>query len=120
MELLKLDERLEEFVWQDVTFYFRTTVSSGDKFNLDTAGSLTEEGKVSFKPMEFYRACIRIFVTGWKGVTEKGKEVPYSFDTFSSRFPADPAGEDLFIKLGLFIAQKNMIIPKEEKALKNE
>jgi hypothetical protein len=121
MELLKLDDRVEEYKYKDVVFYFRTTVSSGDKFNVDISGSMHEDGKIHYKPMEFYRTIIKTFVTGWRGVTENGKEISYSFETLATRFPADPT-EDLFIKLGLHIAEKTGIYStkkKEEPEIKN-
>jgi hypothetical protein len=105
MELLKLDDRLEEYVWKDVTFYYRKTVSSGDKFNLDMAGSFQNNGKVAFNPLEYCRTLVRLFVTGWKGVTENGKDVPYSYETLESRFPIDIKGEDVIMTLGFKIAE---------------
>lgn len=114
MELLKLDERLEEWKHGDVTFYFRPSISGGDKFNLTTAGVLAEDGHVVYKPMELYRALVKIFVTGWDGVTENGKKVPYSYELLSTRFPA--SDEDMILKLGLYIGQKTGILKTKDEA----
>ena len=113
MELLKLDDRPAEFVWNDVRIYFRTKVTVGDKFAIDTAGTRIEGDKVEYKPWDFYLTMIRTFVTGWEGVTENGKKVPYSYDALMNRLPSD-SGEDLVMKLGLQIAKTNGLIQSTE------
>ena len=101
MELLKLNQSPARFPWKDVTFLYRTSVTTQDKFTIDTAGSLLKDGSIEFHPWELYRALIRTFVVGWEGVTEDGKPVPYSYDAFS-RLPSDP-DQDLVLKLGIKI-----------------
>jgi hypothetical protein len=121
MELLKLGERPAEFKWKDVTFFFRTKVTVGDKYEIDTAGTLIAGDKVSFTPWNFYLTITRIFVTGWDGVTEDGKAVPYSHENMLTRLPAQDS-EDLIMKLGVHIAQNNGLISsdkKEEDGVKN-
>lgn len=122
MELLKLDDRPAEFKWGDVTFFFRTRVSLGDRHNVINAGATFEGDRVGFRPWELYSMLIKIFVTGWSGVTENGKEVPYSFDTLINRLPAD-SQQDVVMKLGLKIAETNGFLAgdaaKQAGALKN-
>jgi hypothetical protein len=111
MELLKLDERPVEYKWEDVTFVVKKTYSTADKFAVDTAGQLLESGKISFKPWELYKVLIRTFVIGWKGVTENGKEVPWDYDVFMSRFPVK--NRDVVMLLGLFISEQINIFGEE-------
>lgn len=122
MELLKLDERPAEFKWKDVTIIYRVNVSAEDKFVVDTAGTHINGEKIEFKPWEFYKTMIRVFVIGWRGVTENGKEIPYSYDTFLKRLPGD-LQEDLIMQLGHDIAVKNGFLNEKktegEAALKN-
>ncbi len=87
MELLQLDKRPAEYQYGDVTILFRPTASVGDKFALDTAGEVTDNGQIKIDAFRFYKDIIRMFVVGWKGVTENGTEVPYSFDTLVDRLP---------------------------------
>jgi hypothetical protein len=118
MELLKLDDRPAEFVWNDVRIYFRTKVTVGDKFAIDTAGTHIEGDKVQYKPWDFYLTMIRVFVTGWDGVTEGGNKVAYSYDNLLNRLPSD-SSEDLVMKLGLQIAKTNGLIGSENQEAKN-
>lgn len=122
MELLKLDDRPAEFKFGEVTFFFRTRVSVGDRHQIINAGASYEGDTVVFKPWELYTKLIRIFVTSWKGVTLDGKEVPYSYDALMTRLPADMT-QDVITKLGLAIAEVNGFIPgestKQVEALKN-
>jgi len=113
MELLKLDDRPAEYTWDQVTFFFRTKVTVGDKYAVDSAGVVTTGDKITFTSTEFYKAMIRVFVTGWKGVTENGKDAPYSYDTFMNRLPASMA-DDLVMKLGYEIAKTNGFL-KDDK-----
>jgi len=122
MELLKLGERPAEYKWQDVTFYFRTKVTVGDKYEIDTAGTVVNGDKISFTPWNFYSTLIRLFVNAWDGVTEDGKTVPYSYETLMQRLPAQQS-EDVVMKLGVFIAKTNGLVPsKDDQAgqLKND
>jgi hypothetical protein len=111
MELLKLDERPVEYKWEDVTFVVKKTLSPEDKFAIDTAGQLMENGKVSFKPWELYKVLIRTFVVSWKGVTEDGKEIPWDYTIFMSRFPVKD--KDIVMLLGLFISEQVNIFGSE-------
>jgi hypothetical protein len=119
MELLKLDERPAEYKWEDVTFLIRTRMGPGDKFAVDTAGHLLENGKVTFKAWKLYEVLIKTFVVGWKGVTENGKEVPWDYDVFATRFPVKD--KDVIMLLGEFIADTVNIfgVSKGTEALKN-
>jgi len=119
MELLKLDERPAEYKWEDVTFLFRTIMGPGDKFAVDTAGHLMENGKITFKVWELYKALIKTFVVGWKGVTENGKEVPWDYNLFMTRFPVKE--KDVVMLLGEHISETVNIfgLSKETEALKN-
>lgn len=117
MELLKLGESTARYQWQDVTFIYRTKVTTADKFEVDTAGALMRDGKITFTPFEFYRALIRSFVVGWEGVTENGKALPYSYESLLL-LPSDTES-DLIMKLGIKIAQDTGFIA-EEKVVKAE
>lgn len=124
MELLKLDERSEEFEYKGVTFFVKKNFTPEDKFFIDTSGELGKDGRIKFHPREYYRALIQVFVVGWKGVTENGKEVPYSFETLCTRLPADMT-DGLFLKLSLFIGKLHGFTKsdeelKKEAELKNE
>src|SRR5512135_3231318 len=104
MELLKLDDRLVEWEWQGVTFLIKPRLSSRDKWNVATASRKMTKDGVEFNTWEFYTTMIRTFVVGWKGVTEGGKDVPYSFDTLMDRLPSS-ADDNLVMQLGLFIGK---------------
>lgn len=114
MELLKLGERPAEYKWQDVTFFFRTKVTVGDKYEIDTAGTLIAGSKVTFTPWNFYLTIIRVFVTGWEGVTEDGKPVPYSHENMMTRLPSEQS-EDLIMKLGVHIAEATGLISTDKQ-----
>jgi hypothetical protein len=124
MELLKPNDGPAKYEWKDgVVFLYRTKVTTEDKYNVDTAGSLMKDGAIQFNPWDFYRALIRQFVTGWEGVTENGKPVPYSYDAFM-RLPADP-GQDIVMKLAIKIGQdtgffKSVEEQKKADDLKND
>lgn len=118
MELLKLGERpVVEYAWKDVTFQIRKDVSVNDKFTLDTEGSWVGGGTGTAKmsAWQFYRSVIRMFVTGWKGVTENGKEVPWDYETFLSRLPGGGPGDDLIMKLGVFIIKELGLLNTDAK-----
>jgi hypothetical protein len=106
MELVKQQEPLE-FVYKDVTFIIRATATARDKFAVDMCGEFTD-GKFVLDRVAFYHKLIQLFVTGWRGVTQDGKDVPYRYDTMMTLFPADP-NLDVFLKLGTFIAAETGI-----------
>lgn len=116
MELLKLSDSPARYQWKDVVFIYRTKVTTEDKNAVNTAGALMKDGDIVFDPWDFYRALIKAFVTGWEGVTEGGKPVPYSYDAFL-RLPADPDA-DVIMKLAIAIGRATglMKTPDEEKA----
>lgn len=118
-ELLKPGRSTKNIAFDEVTFTYRTEVTAGDKFALDTAGFLQDDGQVSVKPLELYRKVVETFVTGWSGVTEEGKDAAYSFEKLE-RLPASSDGQDLIFRLGVHIATELGIIGKKpEEALKN-
>lgn len=114
MELLKLDDRPAEYQWGDVTFLFRTKVTVGDKYAIDSAGVIVDKDKISFARAEFYKAIIQVFVKGWKGVTENGVEAPYSYEAMMTRLPSSTT-DDVVMNLGYHIAKTNGFIKGEEK-----
>jgi hypothetical protein len=105
MELIKQQPSLE-FAYKDVTFIIKSTVTAGDKLQLDMAGEYNGKGQFEFSPNKYYRLLAEIFVTGWRGVQQDGKEVAYSFKTLCDSFPCDPAAGDVFLLLGAFINEK--------------
>lgn len=113
MELLKLDDRPAEFKIGDVTIYYRTMVSVGDRHSVINAGTTYEGDRIGFRPWELYSKLIQVFVTGWQGVTENGKPVTYSYDTLMNRLPADMT-KDIVTSLGLEIAKKNGFVPDDK------
>ncbi len=120
MELLAKKAETKTAVIGGITFEFRTKVTSGDRFEINTGGALTKDGIVSFNPLELYRVVCRLFVVGWEGVTEGGKPVLYSFETLTTRLPELP-GQDIIIQLGTKIAEETGIFKASvaEADLKN-
>lgn len=110
-ELLKPGKTTKEVAFGDVTFAFRTELTAGDKFDIDTAGFLNKDGAISIKPLELYRKVVETFVVGWKGVTEGGKDAAYSFAKLSL-LPVPADGQDLIFKLGVHIAGELGLIDK--------
>jgi hypothetical protein len=118
MELLK-DKKTETYEYKDVKFKVRTEITVGDKYELDTAGTITEGDKIVFKPWELYKALIKLFVVSWEGVTRDGKNVTWSYETFMQSFPTDGTGDDLVMKLGGFIAEKTGALRGANEERKN-
>jgi hypothetical protein len=67
---------------------------------------------------DYWKKMIELFVVDWKGVTEDGKPVPYSYATLLTRLPAD-AVEDILLKLGSFISEKVGLHGKTDDPKKN-
>lgn len=124
MEIIGPDKRkigTAQFIYKDVVFFYRTNVTVGDQFALNSAGSSYEGDQIKFKTWDFCLQIVKTFVTGWKGVTLNGKEVPYSFDALMNELPAE-IGNDLIMVLGMEIAKNAGLLPKEangEPTLKN-
>jgi hypothetical protein len=120
MELSILENKLAEWKWKDVTFKFRSKVTKGDRWKIDTSGAILENDQIKFEPWKFYEIMIRVFVSDWDGVTKDGKKVPFSYDALSS-IPDDD-GDDIVMKLGHYIAETNGFLGKranEKVELKN-
>lgn len=100
MELLKPKDRLTYSIG-DVKFFIRSTMTARDKFRLGIMGEY-KNGVFAVDRGEVFEKVIDLFVEGWEGVTEDGKPVPYSYDTFMNRIPGDTA-RDWVLKLGVFI-----------------
>jgi hypothetical protein len=117
---IKLNSSTEKFKWKDVAFTFRTRVNKYDRWKIDTAGVVYDGNKIQFEVWDFYELMIKLFVTGWEGVTEAGKDVPYSFESLKNL--PDDDGEDIIMNLGKFIAETNGLIGKkveDKEKLKN-
>lgn len=97
MELQKVGESVR-FKWKDVVFHLRPKATAGDKHELVTLGELNEKGRSVIPQNKLYRKVIERFVTGWEGVTEGGKAVPFSVENME-RLPMD-GKEDVFLVLG--------------------
>lgn len=120
MELLKVDKTPATFKWQGVTFFYRKHVTVEDKFSVDTSGKVFNGNKIEFKPWEFYKTMIRVFVVGWESVTENGKPIDYSYENLMTRLPANKT-EDLVMLLGHHIAiETGFLEDKKADDLKNE
>lgn len=120
MELLK-DKKTEAFQYgQGVKFIIRTNVTVGDKFEFDTAGTISDGDKISFKPWEMYKTMIRLFVVAWEGVTKEGQPVPWNYEMFMESFPTNEDGSDLVMKLGSFIAEKTGMLSIKGDERKND
>jgi hypothetical protein len=119
MELLKLDERPTEFEWNGITFLIKARLTTEDKYIIDTAGELQKDGSFIFHPRDFYSGVVKRMVIGWRGVTEGGKDAPYSFDTLTSRIPGDPQ-EDLILRLGIHIAKLHGLVKSADAPKEND
>ena len=115
MELVKAKDNLT-YTINDVTFYIRADATVKDKFELDSAGEWKNGGYV-MNVKTYWMKLIELFVTGWTGVTENGKDVPYSMEALM-RLPAD-GEQDWLLKLGSFIANSTGIMPVGKEAEKN-
>ena len=113
MELVKEKDNLE-FQYKDVTFIVRSTATARDKFHLDTRVVLNVNGTGMMKLLDLYEFAIRQFVIGWRGVTQDGQDVPYSFESFEKAFPIDPK-DDVFLRLGGFIVSNVGLLPPGEE-----
>lgn len=112
MELQKQTEHLE-FKWKDVTFTVRGRGTAEDKFEIDVLYDVDKAGTVKVPRREIYRTLIARFVTGWHGVTEGGKTVPFSLEALG-RLPVAPQ-EDVILDLGSFIFNHCGLWPKTEE-----
>lgn len=109
MELLKLEDNLT-YQLGDVTFYFRGQMTADDKYELDMIGEW-KNGTFEINRTAYFKKVVELFVTGWKGVTENGKDVPYSFHTLITRLPGHMADDwllrlssEITTKVGIFAA----------------
>lgn len=103
MELTKVQDNLV-YPFEDVKFFVRTPATAGDRYELSMLGDW-RDGKVVMKKGDYFLKVIELFVVGWDGVTEGGKPVPYSYETFMRRFPVSPK-QDLILTMGAWIAEK--------------
>jgi len=119
MELVRQSEPLE-FKYEDVTFLIKRQATDADKAEVLFAATSADGKRLTVPAAEFYRALVRCFVVGWRGVTENGKEAQYSFESFIKSFPvAKGRGESVLIKLGQFITEHTDVF-KEDEIEKNE
>lgn len=115
MELLKSKDNLS-FQLGDVTFYIRSQMTVRDKFEMDMIGDYVN-GKFSVRPADIYHKFVELFVCGWKGVTEDGKDVPYSYQTFMQRIPGNVA-DDWILRIGSHIATELKLLPQPDNETK--
>lgn len=115
MELLEPKKPLE-FKWKDVTFLVKPFCSAGDKAEILLAGESKGNGQFEFTRATYVKTVLRRMIVGWKGVTLRGQEAPYSFETLDQLFPKD---DGVFAELFNFIHTHTDVGPHKE-ALKNE
>lgn len=112
MELSRAKEPLK-FKYRDVTFLVKPHAVEADRLEIWASGK-ADDGKIVAPRAEFVKALIRCFVIGWEGVTQDGKPVPYSFETFVNLFPKQPKDETpVFLALGNFIYEKTDIAEQD-------
>lgn len=114
MELTKKAGETATFVWNGVNFHVRAKGTAGDRFELNMLFDVDIQGKVKVPRRELYRTLISRFVTGWDGVEEDGKAVPFSLENLD-RLPVD-GNEDVILLLGSFIFNKSGLFPTAEEA----
>lgn len=113
MELVAPKEPLE-FKYKDVTFLIKPQAVDADRMEVFSAGS-RDGTRLSIPKADFRRALVRCFVVGWKGVTYKGKEVPYAFETLIQSFPPhDQKGRSVIDDLCDFIIGHTDIFKEDE------
>jgi len=99
MELTKKKPDLK-FTHKELTFTVRAVATAGDKYEIDCLYDVKGDGLEINRRM-FYLTLIERFVTGWEGVTENGKPVPFSLANLLS-LPYDHE-DDIVIILGSWI-----------------
>lgn len=117
MEIRKHKSDPLEFKYEDVVFFIKPHASEEDRMVVNLSG-VREGDRVVFSRAEYCKTIIKCMVTGWKGVTEDGKEVPYSFDLLSD-FPR-VNDHNVYIDLGSFIIEKTDISRAPEDGLKKD
>jgi len=117
MEILKQQDNGNVKI-ADVTFYFRSQMTARDKAALDMIGEY-QNGKWSIDRTAHLTKIIELFVTGWDGVTEDGKPVPYSYEVLMTRLPGVITGTvDLLAELATDIGKTVGLFPTAETELK--
>ena len=117
MEIKRQNAKPLEFKYEDVTFFVKPSATEEDRMFVSLSG-VSDGDKVRFSRAEYCRSIIQCMVTGWKGVTEDGKEVPYSFELLSN-FPRIE-DHNVYIDLGSFIIEKTDISRAPEDGLKKD
>ena len=102
MEIYKQTEPDRIFNWKDVTFHIRPRATTGDKHDLVMIGDIKADGRSSVPRSLMYRRAIELFVKSWNGVTENGKQVPFSMAALDS-LPTSSDETDVILELGAFI-----------------
>jgi len=117
MEIKRLNSKPLEFKYEDATFFVKPVATEEDRMVVSLSG-LSDGGSVRFSKPDYCKAIIGCMVTGWKGVTEGGKEVPYSFDLLSD-FP-HVEGKNVYLELGAFIIENTDISKGPGGSLKKD
>lgn len=117
MEIRKSKAETVEFKYEDVVFFIKPHATEEDRMIVNLSGA-REGDRVVFSRSEYCKTIIKCMVTGWKGVTEDGKEVPYSFDLLSN-FPR-VKDRNVYIDLGSFIIENTDIARTPEDGLKKD
>ncbi len=117
MEIKRQNSKPLEFKYEDVTFFVKPVASEEDRMIVALSG-LSDGAHVRFSKPEYCRTVIQCMVSGWQGVTEDGKPVPYSFDLLAD-FPRVD-GKNVYLELGAFIIEHTDINKGAGGSLKKE
>ena len=115
MELVKHSQPLE-FKYEDIVFLVKKHANAEDKMEVALSGK-RDGNDIFWTRAEYCKTIIRRMVLGWKGVTQDGKEVPYSFDALCELPHVE--GRNVFLALGEFVMEHTDIRNSKAKDLKN-
>ena len=108
MELKKSDEKALEFKHGDVTFLVKPKATAMDRLQVVMAHT----------PEDMLTRAIKQMVIGWQGVTDGGKDAPYTYESLSS-IPEPIPNDSVMMKLGYFVMEKTDVIGSKEVEPKN-
>jgi len=117
MEIKRQNSKPLECKYEDVTFFVKPVASEEDRMVVALSG-LSDGAMVRFSKPDYCKTVIQCMVTGWKGVTEGGKAVPYSFDLLAD-FPR-VEGKNVYLELGAFIIEHTDISKGAGGSLKKD
>lgn len=109
MELV--DEGTVFFEFEDIKIHVRSKASAEDAMQLEALSAEAVQNVHLGKLPKMGAEIVKMFVTGWTGVTRAGVPVPYSYDAMVKGLPAAKA--DTFMPaLCRFVAANVDILQK--------